>query len=190
MSLLTLLVMSIGLAMDAFAVSVSNGMCVAKMRLKQALIFAFAFGLAQGIMPCIGWLAGQVFASYIQQIDHWVALILLSFIGVKMIVETIKELRNPKEECPAGGISAKTIFIQAVATSIDALAVGVSLAAMNVDIIYAAAMIAGVTFVICLAGAYLGKSVGRLLKDKAEIFGGVVLILLGIKIFIEDVFFS
>ncbi len=190
MSLLTLLVMSLGLAMDAFAVSVSNGMCVAKMKFRQALSFSFAFGLAQGIMPCLGWLAGQAFAVYIQKIDHWVALVLLSFIGIKMIVETIRARKKADEACSIDKITAKTIVIQAVATSIDALAVGVSLAAMNVSILYSASMIAGITFVVCLAGAYLGKSFGGLLKDKAEIFGGVVLILIGVKIFIEHTFFG
>lgn len=172
--------------MDAFAVSVSNGICSTKKGIKCALPSAFAFGAAQGIMPVLGWFAGQAFASVIQRLDHWIALIILSAIGFKMIIESKKK----GDECEEGSdCSAKTILIQAFATSIDALAVGVSLAAMNVSIIYSASTIAAITFVLCLIGACLGNRIGGLLKDKAEIFGGVVLILVGVKIFIEHTFF-
>ncbi len=172
--------------MDAFAVSVSNGMCTQKKGIRCALPYAFAFAVAQGIMPVLGWLAGQAFASVIQRLDHWIALVVLGFIGVKMIVES----RKKTESCETNKeITAKTIVIQALATSIDALAVGVSLAAMNVSILYSASIIAAITFVLCLIGACIGNRVGHLLEEKAEMFGGVILILIGLKIFIEHTLF-
>ncbi len=181
-----LLLLSLGLAMDAFAVSVSNGMCTEKRGIRFALPYAFAFGVAQGIMPVLGWLAGQAFASVIQRLDHWIALVVLGFIGAKMIIESKKKT----ESCEINKeISAKTIIVQALATSIDALAVGVSLAAMNVSILYSASIIAAITFVLCLFGACIGNRVGHLLEDKAEVFGGVILILIGLKIFIEHTWF-
>lgn len=172
--------------MDAFAVSISNGMCSEKKGVRAALPYAFAFGLAQGLMPLIGWLAGQAFSSAIQRLDHWIALIVLGFIGIKMISESCKKT----DECPvSGALTFKTIVLQAIATSIDALAVGVSIAAMNINIIHAASIIATVTFVLCLSAAFIGSRIGHVLKDKAEIVGGVVLILIGIKIFVEHMFF-
>ncbi len=187
MSLLTLLIMAVGLAMDAFAVSVSNGMCTDKKGIRWALPFALAFGIAQGVMPLLGWLAGQAFASVIQRVDHWIALVVLVFIGAKMIYEN----RSKTDSCEVNNkeLTAKKIIIQAIATSIDALAVGVSLAAMNVSILYSASVISVITFVLCMIGANLGTRIGLLLEDKAEIFGGVILILIGLKIFVEDMWF-
>lgn len=186
MSLFTLLFLSLGLATDAFAVSVSNGMCTEKKGIRCALPYAFAFAVAQGIMPVLGWLAGQAFASVIQRVAHWIALVVLVIIGVKMIAES----RKKTESCEINKtVTAKTIVVQSLATSIDALAVGVSLAAMNVSILYSASIIAVITFVLCLIGAGIGNRVGHLLEDKAEVFGGVILILIGIKIFVEHTWF-
>lgn len=187
MGFLTLLFLAVGLAMDAFAVSVTNGMCVKNMTLKKVLPFALAFGIAQGLMPCIGWLAGQAFTQFITSIDHWLALILLGFIGGKMIYEAVKDLRCPEEAKPIE-LTFKIIILQAIATSIDALAVGISLAAMQVNILTSALLIAGVTFILCVAGAFIGKKFGSLLKEKAEILGGIILVLIGLKIFVEHVF--
>ena len=131
MGLTTVLILAIGLAMDAFAVSISNAMCYRNMNRKWALLTAGEFGLFQGIMPVIGWLAGITFTKYIESIDHYIALVLLGFIGIKMIVEAIREIRHP-EACDATKqLNLKMLGVQAVATSIDALAVGISFAAIH-----------------------------------------------------------
>ena len=131
MGLTTVLILAIGLAMDAFAVSISNAMCYQNMNRKWAILTAGAFGLFQGVMPIIGWLAGITFTKYIESIDHYIALILLGFIGVKMIVEAVREIRHP-EACDASKhLTFKMLGVQAVATSIDALAVGISFAAIH-----------------------------------------------------------
>ncbi len=189
MSQLTLFLMSVAVAMDAFAVSVSNGVCAGGCQ-RKSRVFMTAFGcsalfaFAQGAMPCFGWMAGQAFASAIVQFDHWIALILLGGLGVKMIAEAFDQTPEQRQR---GSLTIKTVLVQAFATSIDALAVGVGLAAINVSILYASTMIAFVTFVLCFTGALFGSRFGRLLKDKAEIFGGVMLILIGLKIFTEHV---
>ena len=136
-------------------------------------------------MPLLGCLAGTLFAAVVQQWDHWLAFILLAFIGGKMLIEAIREMRsNEPESCPAS-LSGKQILVQAVATSIDALAVGVSLAALSVNIWSASALIAVITFACCLVGHAIGKRFGRMLGKKAEILGGTILVLLGVKILTE-----
>ncbi len=187
----TLFILAIGLSMDAFAVSISDGMSYRNLSRIKALIIAAMFGLFQGIMPAIGYLAGTTFSSAVQNIDHWVALILLGFIGGKMIWEAVGEMRSGEEEEPAvKEFSFKVLFLQAVATSIDALAVGVSFALMNVNIVTASSFIAVVTFLCCVVGVFAGTKLGNVLKNNAEIFGGVILVFLGIKIFCEHMFFS
>ena len=184
MDIISLFFLALGLAMDAFAVSVSNGICYSKATKKQALLTAFTFGLFQGVMPMIGFLAGQAFRKYIEPIDHWVALALLVIIGGNMILEAVRELRHP-EECEEKSFSVKVLLIQAVATSIDALAVGIGLAAMKVNLWLACGMIAVVAFICSLIGVRIGKSCKQHFKEKAEIIGGLILIILGIKIFLE-----
>ncbi len=191
MSTWMLFVLAIGLSMDAFAVSISDGMCYKGMKKTQAVSIALAFGLFQGLMPLLGYLAGSTFSSAVQNIDHWFALILLGFIGGKMVVEAVRELRCPEqaqENCKE--FSYRLLLVQAVATSIDALAVGVSFALMNVNIWTASSFIALVTFVCCIIGVFMGTRLGLLLKQKAEIFGGLILIALGIKIFVEHMWLS
>lgn len=187
MGLTTVLILAIGLAMDAFAVSISNAMCYRNMNRKWALLTAGAFGLFQGIMPVIGWLAGITFTKYIESIDHYIALVLLGFIGIKMIVEAIREIRHP-EACDATKqLNLKMLGVQAVATSIDALAVGISFAAIHgeLNIFASAGIICGITFICSLVGILIGKKFGGLLGQKAEIFGGLILVLIGVKIFLE-----
>jgi len=184
MDFITLLLLSVGLAMDAFAVSISNGICFQKIGKKEVFLTAFMFGLFQGIMPVLGFFAGQTFSIYIEKIDHWIALALLSFIGGKMVYEAVKEMRN-KEKAVCELFSFKLLFIQAIATSIDALAIGVSFAAMRVEIWSASGAIALITFICCIIGVLIGKKFGEILKQRAEIFGGSLLILLGAKIFFE-----
>lgn len=185
MTLTTLFFLALGLSMDAFAVSVSNSMCFAGLKRAQAAATSASFGIFQGLMPIVGFFAGRVFAEKIAAVDHWVAFVLLAFIGGKMLWDAVKELRAP-EACPVGRVfSYKLMLVQSVATSIDALAVGVSLAALSVNIWAAAGFIAAVTFACCLVAHAVGKRFGALLGSRAQLLGGVILVLLGVKILVE-----
>ncbi|MBQ8731267.1 MAG: manganese efflux pump [Oscillospiraceae bacterium] len=191
MDILTLLLLALGLTMDAFAVSVTNGMCMKDLKTHHALLIAAAFGIFQGLMPLTGWLAGQIFVEFLTSIDHWVALILLGFIGAKMLVEGVKELRTP-QSCDAKqkALSLPQLLLQAIATSIDALAVGITFASAGStlgEVVFDISVIAAVTFVICFAGVFIGKKFGSLLGMRAQIAGGIILILLGLKIFLEGI---
>lgn len=158
MDSITLFVLALGLSMDAFAVSISNSMCFSGLRRNEAALTSLSFGVFQGLMPVAGYFAGRAFADVVSAFDHWIAFALLGFIGGKMIWDAVKELRAP-EACPVGrAFSYKLMVVQAFATSIDALAVGVSFAALDVNIAAAASFIACVTFVCCLAGHLLGKN--------------------------------
>ncbi len=189
MGSITLLFTSLGLSMDACAVSISNGMCYGNIHKKQIFSTAFAFGFFQAFMPVLGFFIGSVFSDVIANLDHWVAFILLGFIGGKMIIEAIKELKYP-EACltSSKNLTPKTLLLQAVATSIDALAVGVGFAVIKVEIISAAISIGIITFINSIIGSHLGKKFGELFKQKAEILGGIILIGIGLKIFIEHTF--
>lgn len=173
--------------MDAFAVSITNGMCYRMPVVKNALYSGLAFGIFQGLMPLIGYLAGISFSQVVERYDHWIALFLLGFIGIRMVLEAVKEARDPNEMDIDKAFSFKFLLVQSVATSIDALAVGVSLGVMQVNVIFAVATIAAVTFVVCFAGVFIGKRFGGLLKEKAAIAGGIILIMIGINIFLEHV---
>ena len=188
--LIQVFLLALGLSMDAFAVSVSNGICYQKEKRKLALS-SVSFGVFQAIMPLIGYLAGAVFSTYVAIVDHWIALVLLGFLGGKMLWEAIENLRNPEGESCAVSFSYKLIFTQSIATSIDALAAGVTLAVAfpNTNPYFAVSLIGLVTALCCLFGAFAGKKFGTLMKDKAAIFGGVILIAIGIKIFVEHMFF-
>lgn len=189
MNIVTLFFIAVGLAMDAFAVSVSNSLCYRGIAMRQVTVNSLTFGVFQGVMPLLGFFAGRAFAGVIQSIDHWVALILLGFIGGKMLLEGIRALRSAEGCCTEPAVyTGRTLFTQAVATSIDALAVGVSFAALSVNIWTAVAFIAAITFVCCLIGGRLGQSFGALLGDWAQILGGAILVGIGLKIFIEHVF--
>lgn len=169
--------------MDAVAVSMTNGMTVRPLRLREAFSIAAAFGIFQGLMPLLGFFAGSVFAGYMSAIDHWIALILLGFIGAKMLWDAWKQKEDDVVCCTR--LTVRMLFAQAVATSIDALAVGVSFAAMKVTIWYAVSVIAATTFVCSIIAVFIGKKFGDILNKKAEIFGGCILILIGLKIFID-----
>ena len=190
-----LLLLAIGLAMDAFAVSIGNGLSMKKQNPKAALAIAFSFGLFQALMPTLGYFLGSAFEEVIRQFDHFIALIFLGFIGGKMIFDGIKELiadkKGKTEELPEFKLTFGKLLIQAIATSIDALIVGVSFAALpDVNIWTAVLLIGAVTFVISLIGVFSGKKFGQLLGSKAEIFGGIILVGIGLKVFIEHVFFG
>ena len=182
----TLLLMGAGLSMDAFAVSICKGLSMRKVNKKQCLVIGLFFGGFQALMPFIGWVLGCQFEQYITSIDHWIAFILLGFIGGKMVVEAIRE----KDEAVEVGkmdppLDLKEMFILAIATSIDALAVGITFAFLQVPIVEAISIIGITTFVISVIGVYVGNFFGNRYKKKAELAGGIILILIGLKILLE-----
>lgn len=189
MGIIELLLMGVGLAMDAFAVSVCKGLAMRKVNIRQCLVIALFFGGFQALMPFLGWLLGSQFADKISAFDHWIAFVLLAYIGGKMIYEAIKE----KNEVVAIAqmdppLDIKELFILAIATSIDALAVGITFSFLNVNIAEAITIIGVVTFIISAIGVYVGNIFGNNYKSKAEFAGGFILILLGLKILCEHMF--
>lgn len=182
MDILTLITCAIGLSMDAFAVSICKGLAIRKLNVKQQVIVGTWFGGFQGLMPAIGYLLGINFKNYIVSIDHWIAFILLGFIGLNMIKESMEV---NCEECQDSSLDMKTMFILAIATSIDALAVGITFAFLDVNIIFAVVLIAIITFTLSFIGVKVGHIFGMKYKSKAEFAGGIVLIILGIKILLE-----
>ena len=185
MSLWELFVIAVGLSMDAFAVSICKGLSVQRAGAKHCLIAGLYFGGFQALMPLIGFFLGSLFAGAIEAFDHWVAFALLVLIGVNMLKEALEKGDSCSTE-GRGDFSVKTMFVMAVATSIDALAVGISLAmAGDVNIFQAVGLIGVVTFVLSAAGVKVGSVFGCRYEKKAQIAGGVILILLGIRILLE-----
>jgi putative Mn2+ efflux pump MntP len=181
MSIFTILTLSVGLAMDAFAVAICKGLAMKKMSIKKALIIGGYFGFFQGAMPLIGYFLGITFKKSISACDHWIAFGLLSLIGISMIREAL----NKEEENVNDSVAFKTMIILALATSIDALAVGVTFAIVDAPIIQACSLIAIITFVLSMIGVKIGHVFGIRFKSKAEFAGGIVLIILGFKILFE-----
>ena len=179
------LTIGVGLSMDAFAVAVCQGLCMPKLNLRYAAVIALFFGGFQALMPYAGWLLGAQFAGYIQHLDHWLAFFLLAFIGGKMVCESLKGEAEETACAVSVTLDYKQLLLMAVATSIDALAVGVTFAFLNVDILPAVTVIGCTTFVISLAGVVIGTCFGARRQCWAEIAGGVILILLGGKILLE-----
>lgn len=194
MDLISTLSIAVGLAMDAFAVCLTNGMCVRHLRFGYALKLALCFGFFQALMPTLGWLLGVNFRDQIAAIDHWVAFVLLSFIGGKMLLDGIRSAKSEEEEVCYPEAGLKTMLLLGVATSIDALAVGVTFAFVGETKFFSLLPHVGaiglVTLAICLAGMYMGKRFGLFLKNKSEMFGGVVLIVIGGKILLEHTLFA
>ena len=180
MEVLELILIAVGLAMDAFAVSVCKGLSMSKMEWKKAVVIGLYFGGFQALMPLIGYILGVGFEDKIKSIDHWIAFILLVFIGINMIKEAFetKEESNDK-------IDFKTMIILSIATSIDALAVGVTFAFLNVNILLAISLIGIITFIISMIGVKIGNVFGDKYETKAELAGGFILIFLGVKILLE-----
>lgn len=185
MGLIELFLIAVGLSMDAFAVSVCKGLAMPKCTFKKAAIVGLWFGGFQALMPAIGYILGAQFQEAIASIDHWIAFVLLVLIGGNMIHEA---LDNDEEEADAS-LNVKTMFLLAVATSIDALAIGITFAFLKVNIIPAVCFIGIVTFIISFAGVKIGNVFGARYKNKAEIVGGIILILLGLKILLEHLGF-
>ena len=181
MSFLELLLVAVGLSMDAFAVAVCRGLEMRRIDYRQALLIAVFFGGFQALMPVVGYLLGAGFEHYISAFDHWIAFALLAFIGGKMIWEAV---RGGEEEQPQE-LDLKMLLMMAVATSIDALAVGITFAFLRMGILSSALTIGATTFLISFGGVAAGNRFGARYKQKAEIVGGVVLVLIGVKILLE-----
>lgn len=191
MNLGTLMILAVGLSMDAFAVSICKGLAMKKLTVKNAAIVGIWFGLFQGMMPFIGYILGVQFEKYIEVVSSWVAFILLAIIGLNMIREAFSQ----EEEESNDNLSMKEMFVLAIATSIDALAVGITFACVPVELstglsalvntLIGCCMIAGTTFIISMAGVKIGNVFGTKYKSKAEFAGGLILVLLGVKIILE-----
>lgn len=181
MSIFSILLTSISLSMDAFAVSVTKGITLKKINSNTCAKIALFLGLFQGFMPMIGWYLGIGFESYIKSFDHWIAAFLLSFIGLNMILEA----HNDTNLHNSDSISNKELITLAIATSIDALAIGVSFAFLSIRITPICVSIAIITFIICFIGVLIGKKIGSIFKIYAQILGGFILILIGFNILNE-----
>jgi putative Mn2+ efflux pump MntP len=183
MGFIELSILSLGLAMDAFAVSMCLGVGFQKVTVKKALAVGLYFGIFQAVMPLIGYLMASLFADGAEGYAHWIAFVLLAFLGVKMIIGAFK--KSDDAEAKETSLKPKKMLPYAVATSIDAFAVGVTLAILKVSIFPAVVVIGVVTLCVCMAGVKLGNMLGRKFKTRAEIFGGIILILMGLKILLE-----
>lgn len=181
MGILGIVFIAVGLAMDAFAVAICKGLSMKKMSWKKGLIVGGYFGFFQGLMPLIGYLLGVGFQEKVTGVDHWIAFILLGTIGVNMI----KEALSKEEECKNDNVNFKEMVVLAIATSIDALAVGITMAFLEVNIITAVLVIGIITFIISVFGVKIGNIFGDKYEKKAEFVGGIILILMGLKILLE-----
>ncbi len=186
MTIVELVLISIGLSMDAFVVSIGKGISLNKIEKKNVLVIALFFGFFQGFMPLVGYMLGSTFSEYIVSFDHWIAFILLSLVGGNMLIEAFSDEDSEEKE----SFKVREIFILAIATSIDALAVGITLALIqDVEIITSVVIIGIITFTLSYIGVIFGKKIGTKFGKVAEIFGGLVLIGIGLKILIEHLFF-
>ena len=183
MGLIELLIIAVGLSMDAFAVSICKGLSLGKIKLKHMCIAGFWFGGFQALMPAIGYFLGSFFADMVAKYAHWVAFILLTFIGGNMIKESFE--KDECESCGDAAMDVKTMFVLAIATSIDAMAVGVSFAFLQVQIVPAVTFIGVITFLCSGLGVKIGSIFGSKYKSKAELVGGIVLIIMGFKTLLE-----
>ena len=193
MGFVELFLLAVGVSMDAFSVSICKGLSMRRMRWDVALVLGLAFGGFQALMPLIGYFLGSQLMWLIEPIDHWVAFVLLLIVGLNMIREAIAEKKadadstedSEKEELTSSDLGARTMLVLAIATSVDALAVGITFALLKVNMLVAVSMIGVITFAISAAGVYLGHAVGAKFKKSASLLGGVVLVGIGIKILLE-----
>lgn len=184
MGLFELVMIAVGLSMDAFAVAICKGLGMRSLNLRTAVVLALFFGVFQALMPFIGWALGSQFMWLIEPVDHWIAFVLLAFIGGKMIWEAFHEDEADASE-DTSQIDLREFLVLAVATSIDALAAGISFAALSVDIVPSVALIGIITFVLSLIGVAVGHYFGARYQRPASVAGGVVLILIGLKVLLE-----
>lgn len=187
MNIISIIILSIGLSMDTFAVSITSGFTIRELKIKKILTISLCFSFFQAFMPVIGWLAGLGLKIYIMAIDHWIAFFLLSLIGLKMIYEGIKK-RNENKENKKTEMNILNLIGLSIATSIDALVIGISFAFMDTSIILSILIIGLVTFLFSISGIYIGKLYGQKIDKKIEIIGGLILIGLGTKILLEHIF--
>ena len=185
MDLFSIIVIAIGLSMDTFAVSIVNGLTMPALRFSKAVVMALVMALFQAAMPLLGWYAGFFVQKEIESVDHWVAFGLLAFIGLKMIRERGDSI---PEKVNNGRLKWSVLVYQSIATSIDALAVGISFALLEINIISSVMIIGAATFLFAMIGLKLGKSIGGKIRSNIELIGGLILILIGIKILIEHLF--
>lgn len=185
MSIIELLLIGIGLSMDAFAVAICKGLAMRRINYRHTLIIALSFGGFQALMPYIGWLLGSRFARYITRYDHWIAFLLLLFIGGKMIWDTLHEGDGDDTDFAGERLDIKELLLMAVATSIDALAMGITFAFLSVKIGVACGIIGAATFLISALGVFIGNRFGAKYKNKASMTGGIILILIGFKVLLE-----
>jgi putative Mn2+ efflux pump MntP len=185
MSYIDLFLIGVGLSMDAFAVSVCKGLSMSRVNKKQCFLIALFFGGFQALMPLLGWLLGTTVVEYIRHFDHWIAFVLLLYVGGKMIVDAIREWKDDdRPEYLDMPLHLKELFLLAVATSIDAFAVGITFSFLEVVIWTAIAIIGVTTFVLSAAGVYIGNLFGGKFKSKAQLAGGIILIALGARILV------
>ena len=177
-----LFILAVSLSMDAFAVAVCKGLAIGKIRIRQAALVGLYFGVFQALMPTVGYLLGISFREHIEAFDHWIAFGLLAFLGIRMIIEA---LRGCDDDEVSSSLGVREMTLLAIATSIDALAAGISLSVLNANITIAAVFIGIITFTLSLLGVYIGGVFGEKFKKPAEIAGGAALFLLGLKVLIE-----
>ena len=183
MDILVIIGIAVGLSMDALAVSVANGIMIKQLRVQHAFRIAFSFGFFQAMMPLIGWAAGITFSQYIKAVDHWIAFVLLVLVGGRMIWESLSSAR--KDEAQRNCLHFPTLLVLSIATSIDALAVGVSFAFLDLVIWLPIVIIGLITFIICFIGIYIGNKAGSVFGTKLGLIGGLILIGIGMKILLE-----
>lgn len=176
-----LILIAIALAMDSVAVSIASGSKYKNINFATTIKIALFFGIFQGFMPLIGYFLGNVFASFVDSFDHYIAFVILVYLGYRMI----QEAREGDFEDEVKDLKNKTLLILAIATSIDALAIGITFSFQEIDILYAVSLITIITFVLCVFAVYIGKFLGGFLEDKAEYLGGIILIILGFKILLD-----
>ncbi|MCU6768295.1 manganese efflux pump MntP family protein [Barnesiella propionica] len=189
MNLLEIIMIAIGLSMDSFAVSITGGVVMKKFPVRRAMKIAFFLSVFQAVMPLLGWLLGSSFRQYIVDYDHWVAFAVLLFLGGRMAYEGLQK-KEGNDLCCFDPSGTRTLLGLSLATSIDALAVGISFAFLNISMTVPTLIILITTFCLSFTGIYIGRYCGRNLQHTAEVFGGIVLILIGVKILIEHLYFS
>jgi putative Mn2+ efflux pump MntP len=185
MEIITTLLIAIGLSMDALVVSVTSGLIINSPKIKDAIKIAGSFGLFQAFMPMVGWASGLRISNFISSFDHWIAFFILVFLGIKIIYETMKKESKKEQFDP---LDNRVLMVLSIATSIDALAIGLSFAFLKVNIILPILIIGFVTFIICFTGFFIGDKFGHFFENKVKLLGGLILIIIGFRILLEHLF--
>jgi len=189
MGFFELFLIALGLSADAFAVSLCKGLCMRRLDFKSASLIAFSFGFFQAAMPLLGYLLASRLSGYVEGFDHWIAFALLTLLGIKMLVEALKKTKTREEESCPTGIRLGELLLLSIATSIDALAVGITFAILTVNLFFASTTIGLTTFILSFCGIMIGHRFGVRFKKPAEIAGGSILILIGLKVLADHLLF-